>query len=802
MDLSEHQRLAVQHAQSILSDAGLSVSDLDYSPTTSTRSLTPTTLNTSPAALSVALLPSTEPSQIVQASNYIPLPACQFTADEISQNAHHVNRQTTVDAIVEHPLGAIMEYPETGSVMGQAIVHIFSISANYITHEFDIPKASFQYLFGDGHGGWENILCHLLRDSTDGKPVKCNRISMFCKGLKACSSNTDTFINATHSYTHQAHISELITLTRAFSPADDSAEHEVFTKTFAFFCGLKVHDCSFRTSTEFTDFNFESDLDDSNIDPNDYERALVTPTAVSSRSPMSCSGNLIMRTDKYNQRFIQCEHCSHADRAHLILWNLQEFNINYLQALLAHDIAAIVIHEECAEHCGYGPLVPCDFVALPVEHKQTCGGNSAGMLECGRLLKWEHDCQSKFDIFVPVNLVAVPRIAIVCCNPHSHPPSAPIKTPPPLVDLFRSLLMNMDWELADATPGHILCNSGFMRGLRTALGWTLDHSPTLANLHPSLANLDHVHRLMYKFHHDKYPMGTSFQGAKLLVDKENELPHHACYVWCAETHTLPGGVDFHLIVCMSPLMSHHLLLACRVSIDTSFKHLHGWQEFEIEAWDNNHMRSLTGARAFINLQSAQAHLVLFCRIFSITSEDTGTPVSFKHIHGSGYESVVADAHMGQGLGLGMFCSELSKNIKTPCIYEPHHKLCDLTPYNHLRRFYRLCIVHFKRNLWPLQSQVSKEVYNAMLSLSSSDAHPNFQRMLSVIRGGSQKAEAWLKDKLQTNKFTLPTLYHPVSFIPEDIWCACQTTTNGNEQAHRNINHDGMHLTLLGGIMRG
>lgn len=154
------------------------------------------------------------------------------------------------------------------------------------------------------------------------------------------------------------------------------------------------------------------------------------------------------------------------------------------------------------------------------------------------------------------------------------------------------------------------------------------------------------------------------------------------------------------------------------------------------------------------------------------------------------------------VGLGMFCSELSKNIKTPCIYEPHRKLCDLTPYDHLRRFYRLCVVHFKRNLRPLQSQVSKEVYNAMLSLSSSDAHPNFQRTLSVIRGGGRKAEAWLKDKLQTNKFALPALYRPASFIPEDIWRACPTTTNGNEQAHRNINRDGVHLTLLGGIMRG
>ncbi|KAG1760684.1 hypothetical protein EV702DRAFT_1053394 [Suillus placidus] len=750
MDLSEDQLFAVQCAKSILSDTGLrSPSDLDYSPVTSTRSLTPTTSNTSPAVSSFTSLPSTEPSPIIQASNYIPPPAHHFTANKISRNAHRINRQTTVNAIVEHPCGAIVEYPETGSVMGQAVAHIFPISVNCNTHEFDNPKASFQYSLGDGHGGWKNVLCHLLRDS-DGKPVKCNRISMSCKGLKACSANTDAF-NTTHSYTHQAHISELITPTRAFSPADDTAEREVFTKTFAFFCALQAHGCTFRTSTEFVDFNFENDLEDSIINPSDYEHDSVTP-AISSRSPTSCSGNLIMRTDKYNQRLIQCEHRSPADRAHLILWNLQEFNVNYLQALLAHDIAAIATHEEHAErHARW--------------HR-----NSAGILERGYLLKWEHDCQSKFDIFVPVDLVAVPRIVIMCRNPHSHPPPAPIKTPPPLVDLFRLLLLDMDWELADATPRRILCDSGFMQGLCTALGWTSDCSPSLADLHPSLANLDHVHRLIYKFRRDKYPMGTGFQGAKLLVKKEKELPRHAHYVHCAETHILPGGVDFRLVVCMSPLMSCHLLLAHRVSIDTSFKRLHGWQEFEIEAWDNNHMRSLTGARAFINSQSAQAHLVLFRRIFSIASEDTGISVS--------------NTSMAVAMRLGMFCSELSKNNKTPCVYEPHHKLCDLTPYDHLRQFYRLCVIHFKRNLRPLQTQVSKE------------------RMLGVIRGGGRKAEAWLKDKLQTNKFALPALYHPVSFIPEDIWCACPTTTNGNEQAHHNINHDGVHLMLLGGIMRG
>ncbi|KAF9220840.1 hypothetical protein BS17DRAFT_643440, partial [Gyrodon lividus] len=61
---------------------------------------------------------------------------------------------------------------------------------------------------------------------------------------------------------------------------------------------------------------------------------------------------------------------------------------------------------------------------------------------------------------------------------------------------------------------------------------------------------------------------------------------------------------------------------------------------------------------------------------------------------------------------------------------------------------------------------------------------------------------WLKDKIDGTKFALPALYFPKSLMPADFWKACPTTTNGNEQAHRSINHDGVHLTLLGGIMRG
>ena len=49
---------------------------------------------------------------------------------------------------------------------------------------------------------------------------------------------------------------------------------------------------------------------------------------------------------------------------------------------------------------------------------------------------------------------------------------------------------------------------------------------------------------------------------------------------------------------------------------------------------------------------------------------------------------------------------------------------------------------------------------------------------------------------------IPALYQPRSLIPPYIWKASPSTTNGNEQAHRNVNRDGTGLTLLAGIMRG
>ncbi|KAJ7328383.1 hypothetical protein DFH08DRAFT_815884 [Mycena albidolilacea] len=79
----------------------------------------------------------------------------------------------------------------------------------------------------------------------------------------------------------------------------------------------------------------------------------------------------------------------------------------------------------------------------------------------------------------------------------------------------------------------------------------------------------------------------------------------------------------------------------------------------------------------------------------------------------------------------------------------------------------------------------------MLSLSSSQVHPDLKGAFRIIENGGRKAKAWLKDKQVGSKFVLPALYQPASLIPLEIWKSASSTTNGNEQSHRNINRDGV-----------
>jgi hypothetical protein len=178
------------------------------------------------------------------------------------------------------------------------------------------------------------------------------------------------------------------------------------------------------------------------------------------------------------------------------------------------------------------------------------------------------------------------------------------------------------------------------------------------------------YRSTYIFRRETGPQNSS--GARDLLDQQQKLPKNERYVRAVESVSLPGQKEFHVIICMLPAMSKLLMTTSRPTIDTSFKRADGYEEFEIEAWFPDVMKctscttlfvahykhthlvlAVVCARVFVTSQSAPAHLFMFKLVFKIAEEDTGRPIQFRHIHGTGFETFVADAHKGQALG--QFC---------------------------------------------------------------------------------------------------------------------------------------------------
>lgn len=101
---------------------------------------------------------------------------------------------------------------------------------------------------------------------------------------------------------------------------------------------------------------------------------------------------------------------------------------------------------------------------------------------------------------------------VVARNPHSHPPPLPVKTPTTLVSVLKSLLRDLDWKLADATPRRIILDSAFISGLRKHLGWSGIRDPVLSDLHPSFGNMDHLRRHINTLREEYFPDGTGLAG--------------------------------------------------------------------------------------------------------------------------------------------------------------------------------------------------------------------------------------------------------------------------------------------------
>ncbi|KAL4076551.1 hypothetical protein V8B97DRAFT_2021913 [Scleroderma yunnanense] len=232
MDLSLSKREALDHVQSIVEEAGLSPCDLE--------------------SISAPSPPHSLPhTSILPPSPSVPHPAILSSNHILLKIGHHlycINHHSIADAIVYHPLGAIVKYPQTRSLHGESIAHIFAVDLE----NFDNLKASFQYFLGNTHDSHFGIICDLLCDKSD-KPVRCDKLRISCKGLKVCSEHDPEILNIMHSFvSHVGVQTQSVPLSPAFI---DNVQKVVFEKTLALYSVLHQQWCSFHVLNEATQEN-------------------------------------------------------------------------------------------------------------------------------------------------------------------------------------------------------------------------------------------------------------------------------------------------------------------------------------------------------------------------------------------------------------------------------------------------------------------------------------------------------------------------------------------------------------------
>jgi len=88
------------------------------------------------------------------------------------------NSSSAVDAVIDHPIGAIVEYPQSGSQPGEAIANRFAINpSDYVN-----PRNNLQYSTGKGRSGHANIKCFIIsQGNSPGEAVPSYQFKGGCK---------------------------------------------------------------------------------------------------------------------------------------------------------------------------------------------------------------------------------------------------------------------------------------------------------------------------------------------------------------------------------------------------------------------------------------------------------------------------------------------------------------------------------------------------------------------------------------------------------------------------------------------
>lgn len=496
------------------------------------------------------------------------------------------------------------------------------------------------------------------------------------------------------------------------------------------------------------------------------------------------------------------------------------YNVKYLEALFSKDAEAIEeFEEEAATLDSVGPLVSCKSIANTSTIKVNCltkHRDEEGELVTAEMIRLE--CACTFRIFQPTEAFRAqcPNILVICHGDHPHPIPIPAKTPPSIRSKIIDLLGALHQDLPDLTPRRFMRHPTVQVFLRKLLPDITN--PTLSDLHPSLANRDHLRSYITKVQETLFPEGTGWNGLLHLKSQQDSSTSEAPYIrFIAEVPELGSSQDddgdedmdnkpLRIAVCMSKSSSVRLLHAHYLQSDIGFKRIVGFKEFELGGLDEDSSTSIVYCRIYVNRQTALAHQLIFQKIDDIVKEDTGENLRWRHLHSTnltdpiGIFQFTVDQHGGQAKGLGLYLVTIAqKMVEKFDLHEHHRRVQELDPYEHLQRLLRLCTSHAHRNIQ--KCSVSEIVRNKMRSLICVE-HPNWDQTIAEIqKEGGKAGQDWLLDKLRS-KFAFPGLCWQKSFIPKLIWQVGDSTSNIIESVHADVNREGVGCTLVGGVKKG
>ncbi|KAJ6543739.1 hypothetical protein DFH09DRAFT_1390311 [Mycena vulgaris] len=697
-----------------------------------------------------------------------------------------INRQTTLEILYEYSPNYVLEYPETSST--GSIGHLFPMDPD----NWQDPALNIAYSRGGRMGQTVSgalVKCQLLLD-TKGELVLCAERHTTCEGAKICPNSNEEELAIPHTKASRDDVRDRLRKDREDRLQYVSPSRDIFLRTSAYLAALQKLGCS-RPLAEVTNL---STTEEEQREARDLY-LFQTQRGYRMKEGL-CEGRIVFDYGDNGHPYISCEHYNaRTNKDHLNDHSIDDgsYHLGYIEAVISGDESEAAKIEDAVLSFGYGPLADCSTVSNCSQQKAYCPfphrDETKNLIQ--PLMK-RLKCLSKFRIFEPKEEYRreCPFVLIVTSGAHPHPVPLPTKTPPKIRAKLMEILGTLAEDLPDITPRRFIRHPIVQSFLTSKFPFLV--CPTLADWHAQEdRNLAKEQRYIRRI--IAIPLQTLNSHEEDEPEKDNK------------------DDMVRIIICMTPEASRRLLSAGRyLQSDIAFGRIVRFLEFELACMDRDANTSLIFCRVYINRQTAAAHQRVFEEIEAIVKEDTGKSLRWRHLHATsingseGYDGFIlswtADQHRGQAKGLGLHLQKLASNMPVKAeLHQAEHTIQELDPYDHLRRILRICVVHDFRNI--NKCPVAEDVRWLMRSLMCIE-HDDWEGTLLKIRDkGGKAGNDWVNDK-QSSKFFFPGICWEQSFIPLDIWNAGDPNSNLIESVHRDVNREGVHCTLLGGLKKG